>query len=112
MPESLIGKRTQPTTRPSWRALPLLVLGHVLLNLFENAIHYGRSDDAAARVEVTAALSGTWASLLVRDFGPGAPAHKHAKLMAFAASACLGQLEISTADYGGLFTLIKPPMES
>ncbi|MCV2366952.1 ATP-binding protein [Roseateles oligotrophus] len=105
-------------------------LGRVLLNLFENARRYGRTPEAAASVEVTAGLSGTWVCLLVRDFGPGVPLDKLAKLTTpfFRGDAARtaangaglglaiveksvqrlgGQLEIGNADGGGLFALIK-----
>ncbi len=105
-------------------------LGRVLLNLFENARRYGRSDDAPAQIDVTASLSGNSVHLLVRDFGPGVPADKLAKLTTpfFRGDAARtaangaglglaiveksvqrlgGQLEIGNADGGGLFALIK-----
>ncbi len=47
-------------------------LGRVLQNLFENARRYGRSTDTGiTRVLVTAARTGPWVILSVRDFGQG-----------------------------------------
>jgi two-component system osmolarity sensor histidine kinase EnvZ len=105
-------------------------LGRVLLNLFENARRYGRSVEEPTKVEVTASLSGNWVQLLVRDFGPGVPADKLAKLTTpfFRGDAARtaangaglglaiveksvqrlgGQLEIGNAEGGGLFALIR-----
>jgi two-component system osmolarity sensor histidine kinase EnvZ len=52
-------------------------LGRVLLNLFENARRYGRGTDTGiADVTVTAARTGPWAILSVRDTGPGVAPEK------------------------------------
>jgi two-component system osmolarity sensor histidine kinase EnvZ len=49
----------------------------VLLNLFENARRYGRGTDTGiAEVTVTAARTGPWAILSVRDTGPGVAPEK------------------------------------
>ena len=56
-------------------------LGRVLQNLFENARHYGRSNETGiARVLVSYARTGPWVILSVRDFGPGADPKKLAQL--------------------------------
>ena len=105
-------------------------LGRVLLNLFENARRYGHGPDEAARVEVSCIHNGPWVQLQVRDFGPGVPVDKLARLTTpffrgdaartAATGAGLGlaiveksvqrlggQLAISNAEGGGLMTVIR-----
>lgn len=56
-------------------------LGRVFGNLFENARRYGLSPDSGvAQVMVTLTRSGPWVLVSVRDFGPGVPPPKLAKL--------------------------------
>lgn len=105
-------------------------LGRVLLNLFENARRYGHEPEEGARVAVSCSQSGPWVALQVRDFGPGVPADKLARLTTpffrgdaartAATGAGLGlaiveksvqrlggQLEIGNAEGGGLFAVIR-----
>ena len=105
-------------------------LGRVLLNLFENARRYGHGPDDAAYVEVSCSINGPWVCLQVRDFGPGVPADKLARLTTpfFRGDAARtaangaglglaiveksvqrlgGQLEIGNALGGGLSTIIR-----
>jgi two-component system osmolarity sensor histidine kinase EnvZ len=105
-------------------------LGRVLLNLFENARRYGHGPDDGAYVEVTCSVSGPWVCVQVRDFGPGVPPDKLARLTTpfFRGDAARtaangaglglaiveksvqrlgGQLVISNAQGGGLSTVIR-----
>ena len=50
-----------------------LELARVLANLLENALRYGRLDDAAAEVEIAAKREGHALVLQVADHGPGVP---------------------------------------
>ncbi len=52
-------------------------LGRIFLNLFENARRYGRgTDTGVADVLVTAAKTGSWIIISVRDHGPGVAPEK------------------------------------
>ena len=105
-------------------------LGRVLLNLFENARRYGHAADEAARVEVSCSFSGLWVLLQVRDYGPGVPPDKLARLTTpfFRGDAARtaangaglglaiveksvqrlgGRLEIGNAEDGGLVTVVR-----
>ena len=56
-------------------------LGRVLLNLFENARRYGRSEvTGVAEVTVSHVKTGPWAIISVRDQGPGVPPGKLSQL--------------------------------
>jgi len=55
-------------------------LSRVFLNLFENARRYGHKPDAPAKVVVQAKVSHGDVLLSVRDFGPGVPDDKLARL--------------------------------
>ena len=106
-------------------------LGRVLQNIFENARRYGRSTDTGiAMVEVTYAREGPWASLTIRDHGPGVDPKKLTQLTTpffrgdaartAATGAGLGlaivekalqrmggALELGNANDGGLFVRIR-----
>ena len=45
-------------------------LKQVFLNLFDNALKYGRE---GKRIEVSISMSGDFVKICIRDFGPGAP---------------------------------------
>ncbi|MDC8783786.1 ATP-binding protein [Roseateles koreensis] len=105
-------------------------LARVLLNLFENARRYGHAPGLPTLVEVSHVLQGPWITLQVRDFGPGVPQDKMARLTTpffrgdaartAATGAGLGlaiveksvqrlggQLDICNAEDGGLLTSIR-----
>ena len=97
-------------------------LGRVFLNLFENARRYGRGNESGvAEVMVTAARTGSWVVITVRDHGPGVAPEKlrqlttpffrgdAARTAATGAGLGLAIVEKAVARMGGHLELANAP---
>jgi len=105
-------------------------LKQVFLNLFDNAVKYGRE---GKRIEVSIAFDGDFARISIRDFGPGAPEDEldNIKMKFYKGrnskergsgiglAVCEeiikfhgGSLELANAEDGGFYVTIRLPTSS